>query len=190
MPPRPPKVTVQIQDKDHGFRRMAAELGGVTEVTVGVMGEKAKRPHSGSRGATIGSVAFWHETGSGGMKQRSFVRAWMDKNVAMMKEDAAKAMQAVILGASRPQAFGAIGQKWVAGVRQFINAGMVRPENAAETIARKGHATPMLGLTGEVRDAVSYKLKLPTTKRMKAIVSTAAKNALSNLGRFNYDPEE
>lgn len=187
--PRKPRLNVKVLDKDYGYKRVATDLGGVTEITLGVFGAAAERVHPGSRGLSTGSIAFFHETGSGGMKQRSFIRAWMDKNTRMMVEDAAWAMKAVILGVSRREVATHLGKKWVSQMKAWVRGGNVRPENAASTIALKGHAVPMVGLTGKVVDAISYKLKLPQTKTMKGTVKNAAARALNGIMSFNYDSE-
>jgi hypothetical protein len=188
--PRKPRLNVKVLDKDYGYKRVATDLGGVTEITLGVFGAKAERAHPGSRGLSTGSVAFFHETGSGGMKQRSFIRAWMDKNTSMMVEDAAWAMKAVITGVSRKEVSAHIAKKWVSHMQAWIRGGNVRPPNEPSTIERKGHAIPMIGLTQAVVNAIGYKLKLPTTKSMKGTVKNAAARALNGIMSFNYDSEE
>jgi len=188
--PRKPRLTVKLLDKDHGYRRVATDLGGVTEITLGVFGAKAALPHPGSRGLSTGSIAFFHETGMGGMQQRSFIRAWMDKHTSMMVDDAAWAMKAVITGVSRKEVSAHIAKKWVSQMQAWIRGGNVRPENSPATVERKGHSIPMIGLTQTVVNAIGYRLKMPTTKSMRGTVKNAATRALNGIMSFNYDSKE
>lgn len=180
------RVQVYVSDKDRGFRRLASDLGGVTEIRLGVFGAKAKKRHADSD-LSVGTVAAMHELGLGGMTQRSFVRAWMDANTATMLADAKMMLHFIMLGGSRKEAGEHLGKKWSSAVRSFIDAGKVRPLNHPATVARKGHDKPMLGLTGQVRDAVTYLIKLPTTKTMRGTVKNAAKRAMNGLISFNVD---
>lgn len=183
-------LNVQVTDVDHGYRRIAAELAGLSEIEVGVFGPDAAREH-GTSGLTVGNIAFMHETGSGGMKMRSFVRKWMDENEPRLREQAAAAIQRIVTDSStRKKESEKLGAEWAEEVRKFIDGGHVSPANAPATIEWKGHATPMIGLTRAVRNAVKSRVYLPSTKKMKAIVSSAVKKAAGGLVRVNYDFEQ
>ncbi len=180
-------LNVQVTDVDHGYRRIAAELAGMSEVELGVFGTDAAKQH-GDSGISVGNVAFMHETGSGGMKQRSFIRAFMDENEDYMREMAAKAIQRIITAnESRKQVSEALGEAWVKDIQAFMDLGMVEPPNAAATVEWKGHSIPMIGLTRAVRNAIRSRIYLPTAKKMRAVVATAAKRAAGGLVRVNYD---
>lgn len=180
------KVQAYFEDKDRGFRRLASDLGGVAEVTIGVFGAAARKRHADSD-LSVGTVAAMHEFGLGGMKRRPFVRAWMDKNTGQMVEDAKLALRAVALGMGRKEATEYLGKRWVGSIQSFIDRNQVRPENAPSTVKRKGHSTVMVGLTGTVRDSIGYKVKLPTTKTMRGTVKFAARRALDGIMTFNAD---
>lgn len=180
------KVQVYVTDKDRGFRRLATDLGGVTTIDIGVFGAKANKRHADSD-LSVGTMAYMHEMGAGGMKKRSFVRAWMDSHTLQMHEDAMLMLRFIMLGGSRKEAADHLGKKWVAGVKRFIDAGNVRPANAPATIERKGHSTPMIGLTKTIREAITYKLKMPQTRTMRGTVKNAAKRALEGIISYNGD---
>jgi hypothetical protein len=182
------KVTVTFTDKDKGFRRMAADLGSVASIDLGVFGSAARRRHPGhgKKGTiTVGQLAAQHEFGLGGMPQRSFIRAWMDKNEEQMRADARTALSAVARKGSRKAIFNALGEKWASSVRAFIFTGKVTPPNAIETVIRKGHDTPLIGTTYTLMKAVAAKVTLAaghssSTYRAMALYALRLGGALVN----------
>jgi hypothetical protein len=188
MPPRA-RVKATITDKDLGFSRRASNLAGLTEIDVGVFGAKAAAPHSDT-GLSVGEIATMLELGLGGQEQRSFVRAWMDLNEAKMRAEASEMIHLIASGYSRKKAATSLGERWVAGIKEFIMSGQVTPRNAAATIERKGHDIPALGLTGTVVEAIDFKLKLPQLNTLKAgSAASAAAARLTEEIRTNYSEE-
>ena len=159
------RVKTTVTDKDHGYKKLAAELGGAGTLTLGVQGKEATQKHPESD-LTIGQVAAIHELGIG-VPERSWLRSWMDANEQRMKQETASAYAAFIAGrVSRKKALEGLGFKWVRELRENIELGRITPPLAASTIARKGHAIPLLA-TGSVKNAITFKLFLPQARNIK-----------------------
>lgn len=163
---------VQISDTDPGFRRMIGELGEMGSVVIGVQGAEAAKTYD--NGLTVGQNAAMHELGTGGMVERSWLRAWMDQNAPRLYAETKTAMQQVLAGQkSRKQALQDLGYEWTKQVRARIEAGQVTPPLAASTIARKGHSIPLWD-SGKLAAAISYTIFLPL---LKSIRDTAQRTA-------------
>ncbi len=169
----PVRVKVTVQDRDRGFQKLAGELGGMGTVTLGVHGDDAAKPHPNSEWS-IGELAYRHEVGLG-VKERSWLRVWMDANEARMLAETKAAYLDVMAGrTTRKKAMAALGYKWVAELRQNIADGKVYPPLAPSTIARKGHSIPLLE-SATLANHITYKLFL---KQIKSVQSKAERAVL------------
>jgi hypothetical protein len=148
------KTPFKVVDTDKGYRRTLAALGPLGRVTLGVQGDKGQAFHQGSD-ATVADIAYYHELGLG-VPERSWLRAWIDENQAMILEDSRDAMKQVILGKlTRQRALGVLGVKWSAAIKQRIRDGQVQPALDQTTIDRKGSSTPLLD-TAQLLSAITY----------------------------------
>ena len=78
---------VKTKDIDHGYKRILRELKKLEKkphVKVGFPIERKKtgEPKEGNEFVTVLDVAIWHEFGTVGLPERSFVRSSFDKNVS------------------------------------------------------------------------------------------------------------
>lgn len=169
------RVKTKVIDKgDVGFKRLFSEIGGLASISLGVQGEEATKPHTNSE-LPVGAVAAVHELGlSGGHRtRRSWLSRFMDENKEQMISDAKYAMQLVIKGAKRRKVFEKLGYRWVMLLRKNIDTGGVKPPLKPSTVERKGHAIPILE-SGDVRDAITYRVRLPRLKGGEGQASYAA----------------
>lgn len=173
------RVGVRMSEKGPGFKKLREALGGLASISLGVQGDEAKMQHENSE-LPIGAVAAIHELGlSGGHRtRRSWLTSWMDAHQEEMITDARRAMQAVVKGAPRRKAFEVIGYKWAQALRDNIDAGAVRPPLKESTKARKGHGIPLLE-SGDVRDAITYRVYLPRLKGGEGEAGYAAALAMA-----------
>ncbi len=166
-------VKVKVTDRDKGFNKLAAELGGMGTVTLGVQGDDATKPHPNSEWS-VGELAYRHELGLG-VKERSWLRVWMDTNQQRMLAETRAAYQQVMAGrTTRKKAMAALGYKWVAELRKNIADGNIRPPLAQSTVDRKGHSIPLLE-TATLANSISYKLFL---KQIRSVQSRAEREVL------------
>lgn len=163
---------VIISDTDPGFRRLIGELGEMGSVTLGVQGKDAEEMYD--NGLTVGQNAAMHELGLGGMKERSWLRAWMDENAPRLYAETKSELVQVLAGnKTRKAALQELGYKWTKEVRARVEAGHVTPPLAQDTIDRKGHAIPLIETTKLVA-AITYAVFLP---QLKSIRDTAQRVA-------------
>jgi len=163
---------VTITDRDRGFKKLAASLGEMGQVTIGVQGKEAEVLHDPDPDAkdniTIGHLAALHELGLGGQKSRSWCRAWMDANEARMVRETAAQFRAVLARTqTRNAALIKLGYEWTADMQKRMDDGHVKPPISSETAARKGHTKPLID-TYTLRDSITYKVWLPQTKSIRS----------------------
>lgn len=169
-----PRVRVRgsTKDKDLGFKRLAAELGELGSVTLGVQGKEAKERHPNAE-MSVGELAALHELGLG-VPRRSWLIDWLAANEGRMRKQAAEAFQHVMARrTTRNKALIALGYEWTAQIRQRIVSGQVPPPNAPATIERKGHGIPLLD-TNVLHNSITYRVFL----RMKKSIRDAAQRGL------------
>lgn len=167
------KTKVKITDKDNGYKRLAAELGGMGTITLGVQGAEAEKMHPS--GAPVGQIAAAHELGLvPGAPQRSWLRSWMDSNEQRMLAEVQAQYKLVMQGKkTRNKALKELGYKWVEELRQNIDDRGITPPLAASTVKAKGHNIPLLD-TGTLRNSITYKVFL----KMKKSARDAAERAV------------
>lgn len=170
----PPKL--KIRDHDNGWSELleAAQLGAAIEI--GIHDPEASKKHPMSdTGMTIGEMGYLHEFGMGGQHRRSFLRAWIDQNQQVIREDMASAVKKVLSRkVSRKDAMEKIGFKWTKGVRDYIFTGKVRPKTGAAYAARKGHDKGVLE-SGEIANSITFKLRL---RQVKSIPDSNVREAV------------
>lgn len=160
---------VTISDRDHGFKKLAASLGEMGQITIGVQGKEADARHDPEdpESPTVGELAAMHELGLGGMRSRSFVRAWMDDNAERMVRETATQFKAVLARTTtRNAALIKLGYAWTADMQKRMDDGRVTPPISAATAAKKGHTKPLIE-TYKLRNSVTYKVWLPQVKSIR-----------------------
>lgn len=159
------KVKTKVVDKDNGFKKLAAELGGMGTLTLGVQGKEAEETHPSGK-FTVGQLALMHELGVG-VPERSWLRVWMDENQQRMLAEVRAGYASVMNGTStRKKVLSELGYKWVAELRKNIADGRIKPPLAPSTVAKKGHAIPLLE-TGTLANSITYKLFMKQIKSVK-----------------------
>ncbi len=140
-----------VTDVDKGYTarlRAIASLNGSVTAKVGVIGEQAAKTHDPKSGMSNGELAATHEFGLG-VPQRSFVRGWVDEQKPRILEELKTEAHAVLRGQRDIyRAMDRFGQ-W--GSLKIVSriAGFIPPPLSPVTIARKGHALPLVD-TGEL----------------------------------------
>jgi hypothetical protein len=176
------KVTVTVEDRDHGYKKLAASLGDMGTITLGVQGKEAEEPHAeagnsrygGPSGLTKGQVAAIHELGLG-VRPRSWLRKWMDTNESRMLAQTKAAFQEVMAGkTTRNKALQELGYEWTQELRDEIWEGKITPPLEANTVARKGGESRPLLETGDLMNAITYKVFLPQAKSIRNTLQRAA----------------
>ncbi len=166
------RVKVVVSEKGPGIGILVAELAGA-EVRVGVQGEEAKAAHPNSEW-TVGELAARHEMGLG-VKERSFLRAWFDRNQARIQQQTRDALaQVAARKASRKKVMEQLGYEWVDEIRSDLASGKVRPALAPSTIKKKGHPIPLLE-SAELVNAITFRLFLA---QVKSVADPALRDAL------------
>ncbi len=156
-------MSLKIRDKDRGYRKLIRDLAGV-ELTIGVQGDEAQKPHPSSE-LTVGEIAAIHELGLG-VPERSWLRSWVDQNGPTMEADLAVAWQRIAGGESRRKVMDSVGDKWVRDIQERILAGEITPALAPSTVAEKGHSVPLVD-TMTFITSITHSLKLLAIKSVK-----------------------
>ena len=176
------RTRVTVTDTDHGYKRLAATLGELGTITLGVQGKEAEEAHPsptrwGGPQLTVGQVAAIHELGLG-VKRRSWLGTWLDENQARLLAETADKLAQVLRGTTtRNKALQELGYKWTAELRDRIWEGQIRPRLADTTIAIKGGEWRPLLETGTLMNAITYKVFLPNLKSIKNVAQRAAARA-------------
>lgn len=145
---------------DRGYNALLGRLvRGAGKVTVGIHEQEGAAPE-GDSGITVAEVAALHEFGLGGQEQRSFVRAYVDQRDAQIQGSMRQIGEGIVSGKipSVEQGLEQLGAEAASGMQDFITSGSVQPEIKPATIARKGHATPLLNkgtLVGSITSKVT-----------------------------------
>lgn len=176
-----PPSKVSITDKDRGFKKLAASLGDMGTVTLGVQGKEAAKIHD-TAGIPVGQLAAAHELGLvPGAPSRSWLRVWMDANRERMIRDTGALFSEVMAGRlTRNQALIKLGYKWTEGIQKQFDEGTIVPALKESTIAAKGGETRPLVDTFELRNSISYRIWLPQRKSIK---DRAQRNMVFGSGR-------
>lgn len=161
------RYKTKVTERGPGFKRLYQELGGLATMSLGVQGQQALELYENTS-TTVGEVAAIHELGLGNNVRRSWLSSWMDANEARLRKEARAALSGVMRGRiSRKRAFVQLGEKWEGELRQNIEDGNIKPALSPTTIARKGHAIPLLE-THKLKNAITYKLTLPKMNATEA----------------------
>ncbi len=164
------RAKVKIRDLDQGFSALAAELGRMGTITLGVQGKEAAkihpRPDNTRRSLTVGEIAARQELGLG-VPKRSWLVSWMDVNQKrMISETHAKLRLVLKRRISRKVALTELGFKWCEELRVNIDQNKVAgPPLAEATVERKGHDIKVLE-TFAIRNAITWRAYLPQRKTM------------------------
>lgn len=158
-------MSVKIQDKDKGFRKLVESMGELGTITIGVQGDEAKQKHPESD-LTVGEIAAIHELGLGGTPRRSWLVEWMDANRDRMRNETADALRQVLQGRiSRNKALAALGFAWTADVRERVSSGQVTPGLPSSN--PRGAGAPPLFDTHTLHNAITYKIYVPQARSIK-----------------------
>jgi hypothetical protein len=159
-------MTVTVRDTDRGFAARVAHLRAAErdvkawEVVVGVLADtKGNADHAGGD-FTVLDVATVHEFGSpaAGIPQRSFIRAWVDRNLATIRDWQRALFQRIVAGKlTVRQALELLGAQ-VAGAIQAFIATSIPPPNAPETVERKGSSTTLID-SGQLRASITWHVR-------------------------------
>jgi len=161
-----PRIKVKVKDIDKGFKQLAAQLGGMGSVSLGIHEAQAKEAHPDSE-LTVGQIGAIHEFGLG-VPARPFVRTWIDTNANKLVQEAANQYRLVAKGGiSRKAALENLGYAWTDRLRKWVRAGNVRPTLSASTIKSKGSSIPLVD-SGKMINSVQYRVYLPMLKSMSA----------------------
>lgn len=148
----------KLQDNDEGYQDILRRAEMEFEVTVGVIGDEASQAHRGSE-ETVVEIGTKHEFGID-VPKRSFIRDTVDARQPDI-QDLLRAAGKRILdrGVRRlekiPEVFGLL----VVGMIQERIAAGIPPENAPETIEKKGSSTPLID-TGQLRSSITHKVEV------------------------------
>lgn len=141
-----------VRDSDPRFKKLRGKIEHRFSCLIGVQGQDAARTHEGGK-ETMAEIANQHEFGLG-VPERSWLRAWMDENEAMIRNDLRRAAMRIIEGKLTPaKAAEILGMKYVAHIQTRIANGIL-PANSERTIARKGSSTPLID-TGQFRSSIT-----------------------------------
>jgi hypothetical protein len=114
-----------------------------------------------SDGTNIAQIAFWNEFGvpkddGTRIPERSFLRAWVDKNKAKIDKFKLVLLRKIIdRQIDAKKAIKLLGEFATGEIKKFIVA-LKDPPNAPSTIAAKGSSNPLID-TGRMLGAVQHK---------------------------------
>ena len=167
-----PKTSVKIEDRDRGYKKLAATLGELGTVTLGVQGKEALEKHPESE-LTVGEIAAIHELGLG-VPKRSWLVSWMDANQARMLRETNLALSQVLKGViSRNKALAALGFEWTKDIREVVSSGGVEPALAHP---RPDGTTAPLYDTHTLHNSITYKIWLPQARSIRDPAQRAVVN--------------
>ena len=165
---------VKITDKDKGFAKFVGSLGEMGNITIGVQGKDATKPHPEDPRITVGELAAMHELGLRGQKARSWLTRWVDENTQKMLQLSARQLKRVLKGdISRNKALIEMGYKWTEQMRQRMWDGKVTPDIAESTKRKKKDDRPLVEY-GILHDSITYKVYLPQFKSIRNTQQRAA----------------
>lgn len=153
-------MATTIKDLGIGKLREQLEQLGRVKVLVGVQGDKARAKHPNAK-ESVGTIAFWLHYGTRSMPARPYI----DRAIAALSSEVGsvskRAVAALIDGRVKTvaEAVGQLGTLACKAVRhEFDTAQDWAAPLAPLTIARKGHAVPLVD-TGTVRDSITYTVR-------------------------------
>jgi hypothetical protein len=147
---------VRIVDRDRGYRALLKRLRRARKrraITVGVHSD------TGGHGAlSVVDIASIHEFGLGTVPERSFLRAWFDRERIENERIMVRLAESVIAGKNTVDvALEKMGLVFVGGLQKFVRAG-IPPALAPATVARKGSSTPLID-TGQLVSSMLHKVE-------------------------------
>ncbi len=154
-------VKMSVRERDRGYRRMAqltaAASRHMNTVDVGVIGDKAAEPHEEGGDLTVAQVAGFHEFGTVGVPERSFIRGWVDENAKTVRRVRRKEAEKIVRRKqSIKQGLDRMGQVFVGGMQARIAKG-IDPPLSPVTIERKGSSAPLID-TGQLRSSITHRV--------------------------------
>lgn len=160
------KTKTKIKDKDKGFKRLAATMGDLGTITLGVHPKDAKKTYPDRPDVTVGELAAIHELGLG-VPRRSWLVDWLEANKAKMKRATTTQLRRVLaLKLSRKAALQKLGFKWVKEVRDRMAQSQITPRNAEATIKKKKLDVPLVE-TYQLHNNITYRAFMPQAKNIK-----------------------
>ena len=159
----------KVIDRDRGMRellRMAERIKREQpHVAVGITGKSGGKPHEGGGSMTIVDIGAVHEFGAGGVPERSFLRATIDKHAQKYRAHMTNGMRRGVLGAVRGQGGADVespvlkrtGLMAEGDIKRRIAEG-IAPALAPATIAAKGSSKPLID-TGQLRASIASEIR-------------------------------
>ncbi len=151
-------MSVRIRDIDNGYIKLleAAAKARHGTVDVGILASEGDKASQTTPSLTVAEVAAFNEFGLG-VPERSFVRAYVDENGSLLREDIRKLALLVVKGKkTTEEALETLGLKVVGGMQKRISKG-IPPPNAPATIRRKGSSKPLID-TGQLRSSITHRV--------------------------------
>lgn len=161
-----------VRERDNGANALLRRMREQATVKVGVIGDEAEaskkvkvrgKPKGRGKkgkfkviltGNTVVEIATIHEFGIG-VPERSFIRAFVDENEALIKKKIRTLGKKVVKGTlSSKQALDILGV-WLTGKIQSRIAKGIPPALAQATIDRKGSSKPLIN-TGQLRSSITH----------------------------------
>lgn len=166
-----------VRERDNGANALLRRMREQATVKVGVIGDEAeaskkvkvrgkpkgrRKKGRGKKGKfkviltgnTVVEIATIHEFGMG-VPERSFIRAFVDENEALIKKKIRTLGKKIVKGTlSSKQALDILGV-WLTGKIQSRIAKGIPPALAQATIDRKGSSKPLIN-TGQLRSSITH----------------------------------
>jgi len=153
-------VARDVVDRDRGYRKFARNMQRFAKgpnVTVGVQGTQAAETRK--FGETNAAIAAIHEFGSidGRIPQRSFIRAPMDRERALINRMLEVAVRSTARDGNARKHLGIVGARARAEMVRTIDQSIGLAPLAAATVARKRSSRPLID-TGQLKASLTWKV--------------------------------
>lgn len=149
-----------VVDRDRGYRKFARNMRRHAKgpnVTVGVQGTEASETRK--FGETNAAIAATHEFGSidGRIQQRSFIRAPMDRERALILRMLEVAVRSTARDGNARKHLGIVGARARAEMVRTIDQSIGLALLARSTRLRKGSSRPLID-TGQLKGSITWKV--------------------------------
>ena len=151
-------MALRITTKDRGYESLKKTLDlSRQKLDIGIFSPEGDVKYE-ENGATVMMAALFAEFGTKTQPKRSFLRAWFDQNEDLLKFWLKGEWERVARGEqTMDEALANVGRRAAHAIKQRILNGL-DPDNAPSTVKKKGYNFPLLGLTGRLIAAISYRI--------------------------------